>query len=84
MGLMADKNPAEVDAPPGERLLVKYTPARRGYSTEDIEEVTILEWSPSGDWVKFQNAYGAKFWRSRSAIRVVEPLRRLKRPDVDG
>jgi hypothetical protein len=46
-----------------------------GYNQQQkIEEVKILEISPSGKWVKIQNMNGNKFWKMASDIVPVEIL----------
>lgn len=48
---------------------------RTGYaSTQKVEEIKILEISPSGNWVKIQNMNGNKFWKSVSDITPIEVL----------
>lgn len=41
---------------------------------QKIEEIEILEISPSGKWVKIQNMNGNKFWKMSSDIVPVEIL----------
>ena len=47
------------------------------FASQDVTEYKILEVSPSGNWVKLQNIYGNKFWRSIHAISFVEQLKDL-------
>lgn len=50
----------------------------RGYSSpQTVEELKILEISPSGNWVKIQNMNGQKFWKSASDITPIEVLAHL-------
>ena len=52
-----------------------------GYRTgQKIEEVKVLEISPSGHWVKIQNQNGQKFWKSRADIVPVEILGQTEKP----
>ena len=41
---------------------------------QKIEEIKILEISPSGKWVKIQNMNGNKFWKMSSDIVPLEIL----------
>mgnify|MGYP003475018448 CR=1 FL=1 len=46
-----------------------------GYNQQQkIEEIKILEISPSGKWVKIQNMNGNKFWKMSSDIVPLEIL----------
>jgi len=49
-------------------------------SSQVIEEVKILEISPSGKWVKIQNQHGKKFWKSAVDIVPVEILEPTGKP----
>jgi len=58
------------------RVLV--TEKERGYSSSSkVEEIKILEISPSGTWIKIQNMNGNKFWKHYSDITPVEVLSNL-------
>lgn len=39
-----------------------------------VEEIKILEVSPSGNWVKVQNMNGNKYWKHYSDIVPIEVL----------
>lgn len=54
----------------GKRVLVSVPSS---YKTE-VEEVKILEVSPSGNWVKLMNLQGGRFWRARTSVLFVEEL----------
>lgn len=41
---------------------------------QTVEEIKILEISPSGKWVKIQNMNGNKFWKSVADITPIEVL----------
>jgi len=50
-----------------------------GYnSKQTVEEVKVLEVSPSGNFVKVQTMNGNKHWRHRSDITVIEILASLE------
>jgi hypothetical protein len=55
----------------GKRCLVKGT---SGFRSSGIQELKILEVSPSGNWVKAMNIDGRKFWQMVSDIAFVEVL----------
>jgi hypothetical protein len=59
------------------RILVVVKEDSYRSSNSKIEELKILEISPSGKWVKVQNQYGNKFWKSSSDITPVEVLPNL-------
>lgn len=61
----------------GQRLLIKGISGRFG-SNSTVDEVKILELSPSGNWVKIMNGYGNKFWKSVTDIAVIEVLKDLR------
>ena len=51
----------------------------RGYSqVQTIEELKILEISPTGRFVKIQNMNGNKFWKHSSDIIPIEVLLSLE------
>lgn len=62
----------------GQRLLIKRSGHEYGSREGDVEEIKILEVSPSGEWAKVMNQNGQKFWRLRSGIAVVEALLPLR------
>lgn len=65
----------------GERVLV-ISKQRRYSSSTEIEELKILELSPSESYVKVQNQYGNKIWKSTQDITPVEILlMREKHPE---
>lgn len=46
-----------------------------GYKSQTtVEEVKVLELSPSGKWVKLQNSYGQKIWRMAADVNPIEIL----------
>lgn len=50
------------------------------YSKEQtVEELKILEISPSGEWVKVMNMHGQKHWQHRTSITPVEVLADLEK-----
>ena len=49
-------------------------------SSQVIEEVKILEISPSGKWVKIKNQHGKKLWKSAVDIVPVEILEPTGKP----
>jgi hypothetical protein len=59
----------------GQRILVKMN--RRGLYNQSIQEVKILEVSPSGTWVKLMNMDGHKFWKAVTDVSLVEVLKDL-------
>lgn len=61
----------------GQRLLVKGLSGRYG-SNQTVDEIKIIELSPSGNWVKIMNGYGSKFWKAVSDIAVIEVLKDLR------
>lgn len=63
----------------GQRVLVKLKSAHYGYRAEEIQEVTLLELSPSQHFVKIQNLHGNKFWRPITDVTVIEKLHQLER-----
>lgn len=69
----------------GKRCLLKVKNARFHLDV-DVSEYRVLEASPSGNWVRLQNANGNKFWRVVSDVAFVEELldiRVTKPPAVD-
>lgn len=47
----------------------------RGYgSNKSVKEIKILEFSPSGNWVKVQNDNGNKYWLHSSDVIPIEVL----------
>ena len=59
----------------GKRMLVKG--ANRTYNSSVVEEVRLLEVSPSGNWVRFMSCAGNKYWRPMSEVALVEVLQSL-------
>jgi hypothetical protein len=49
------------------------------------EEYRVLEVSPSGNFVRLQNAHGNKFWRMAGEVAVLEELKipELMRPEPE-
>lgn len=43
-------------------------------SRKSVEEVRILEISPTKQWVKIQNMSGNKFWKATTEITILEEL----------
>lgn len=62
----------------GQRLLVKGISSGFSNSVNSVDEIKILEISPSGNWVKIMNGYGNKFWKPLSDIAVIEVLKDLR------
>lgn len=48
-------------------------------TAQTVEEFKVLEISPSGKWVKVQNTYGNKFWKSAADITPVEILEEIEK-----
>ena len=44
------------------------------YAVVCIHEVKILEFSPSGNWMKLMNLQGNKYWKSVREIDIIEVL----------
>ena len=60
----------------GKRCLIKES--TRGWNTTSIQEVKILEVSPSGNYVKLMNIHGTKYWRITTDLALVEQLVELE------
>ncbi len=56
----------------GKRVLVKIE-GRYG-TGGNVDEMKILEVSPSGNWVKMMNMNGNRFWRPVTSVSLVEVL----------
>jgi hypothetical protein len=55
--------------------------SERGYNTKTtVEEIKILEFSPSGKWVKIQNMNGNKYWKMSVDIVPIEVLESIEKP----
>lgn len=48
-----------------------------GYNNQEVQEMKILEVSPSGQWVKMQSINGTKFWKPVTKVSLVEVLKDL-------
>jgi len=61
------------------RILVAIT-GNRYFSSQKstVEEIKILEVSPSENWIKIQNMNGNKFWKNADDIKPVEVLESIK------
>lgn len=46
-------------------------------SKSTVEEIKILEISPSGIWIKIQNMNGNKYWKNYSDINPIEVLENI-------
>lgn len=57
------------------RVLVKVKGQR--YQADSVEEVKVLEVSPSGNWTKLQNLNGFKYWKPTTDVALVETLTEL-------
>lgn len=54
--------------------------ASSAFSQKDhVEEVLILEVSPSERWAKIQNINGGKFWKLASSLQIIEVLNSIKK-----
>lgn len=75
---MAINPDVKVSVPPGTRMLAKISErfGARAHSV-DVQEVRVLEYSPSATWVKLQNDFGNKFWREAVNVQVIETLASL-------
>ena len=62
----------------GKRVLVRPAEATPYGRTGRVEEVRVLEISPSGEWVRLMNAYGSKYWRPVVGLDLVEELVEIK------
>ena len=40
----------------------------------NVIEVKVIEYSPSGGWIKLQNQYGKKHWAIAGDVSIVEVL----------
>jgi hypothetical protein len=49
-------------------------------AAQTVEEIKILEVSPSGNWVKIQNQHGNKIWKNQSDIILIEILEPTGKP----
>lgn len=66
----------------GKRILIAEKTS--GYnSKQTIEEIKLLEVSPSGKWVKVQTLYGNKFWKANTEITPIEILADLEKRPTD-
>lgn len=61
----------------GKRVLVS---TNRYSSPQCVEEVKLIEISPSGKFVKLCNAHGNKFWKLYTEVILVEVLDNEPRP----
>jgi hypothetical protein len=61
----------------GKRILVKTLAVRYGVGSS-VEEIKIVEISPSGNWIKILNGHGSKFWKAASDIALIEVLKDLR------
>lgn len=64
----------------GKRVLVSSKNGISIYSPTSLEEIKILELSPSGKYVKIMNLNGRKFWKIKTELTIVEPLDSEERP----
>ena len=55
------------------RILIKQHTRTYG-GNENIEEVKVLEVSPSNNWTKLMNSNGNKYWRKTQDISLIEVL----------
>jgi len=55
------------------RILVKG--ANTYSSRSSVEEVKLIEISPSGNWVKVMNMNGNKYWKPLTEVSLVEVLK---------
>lgn len=44
-----------------------------------VDEFKVLEFSPSGNWIKLMNIYGSKFWKKTTDISFIEELTTIER-----
>ena len=56
----------------GQRILTAKPQHYR--STPEVAELSILEVSPSGEWLKTMDMNGRKYWNQTTAVTVIEPL----------
>jgi len=59
----------------GKRCLFKIN---SHFTNVTVEELKVIEISPSGNWVKLLNIHGARFWRAISTLDLIEVLKDLK------
>ena len=57
------------------RVLIKDS---NSYNSKTVEEVKILEISPSKNWTKLMNSHGNSYWRKTDDIALIEVLINLK------
>jgi hypothetical protein len=55
----------------GKRILVQ---CEQRYGGGAVEEVRVLEVSPSGQWTKLMNLHGSKYWKPTTSVALVEAL----------
>jgi len=67
-----------IDELVGKRCLVKMSGVQGFRNSTIIEEIKVVELSPSGAWVKIMNLYGKKYWRAVADISLAEVLIDLK------
>jgi hypothetical protein len=62
----------------GKRALVKLNTATWSGAGGTLEEVRVLEVSPSGNFVRLMTAFGRKVWRPCLEVAVLEELKTLE------
>jgi len=65
----------------GKRILISDS---TGFGRASVNEVKVIEVSPSGNWVKLMNMYGNKFWKPLKDISLVEVLKSIEKPPKDS
>ena len=58
-----------------QRVLISSKESRWGDNA--IQEVKVLEISPSQNWVKLMNEHGRKYWKPITDVSVVEVLKTI-------
>lgn len=61
----------------GKRYLLTTESGRYGGSK--VNEFKVIEFSPSGNWVKLMNINGLKFWKKSADVSFIEELQKIER-----
>lgn len=77
--MTTEKPPVTLRGLIGRRALLYVSPSR--FSADKVQEMKIIEVSPSGQWTKLMNHNGTKFWKQTTEIAIVELLEFLKPED---
>jgi hypothetical protein len=61
------------------RILVTIKKRMNYSEVQTVEEIKILEVSPSGNWIKTQDMDGRKYWKHYADLVIVEVLQTLEK-----